>query len=88
MASRLPRVVFQPRWSVLGSEQRPGGPGRRLEGHGVTAGSGGEASAVGRYPSFPQPQHRAPSAKHLTFVKPFHAQSTSRGCRCEKREAR
>ena len=58
MACLLPVVVFQSRWRMLGSEDGPGGLGRRPEGHGLTGGGVGGGLGVegsGKHPNFPQP---------------------------------
>lgn len=56
MACLLPTVVFQSRQRVLGTEDGPGGLGRRLEGHGLTGGGAGGGLGVegsGKTPKLP-----------------------------------
>lgn len=54
MACLLPVVVVQSWWRVLGTEDGPGGPERRLEGHGLTGGGGGlGVEGSGQTPKLP-----------------------------------
>lgn len=56
MACLLPMVVVQSWWRVLGTEDGPGGPERRLEGHGLTGGVVGGRLGVegsGQTPKLP-----------------------------------